>query len=75
MARASAKRAVKTATSAPARGKSAPKVAAKKATAKTRGPSLGDLPGWNLADLYPGIDSPELKRDLDHVAAECVAFE
>ena len=26
---------------------------------------LGALPEWNLDDLYPGIDSPELKRDLE----------
>lgn len=26
---------------------------------------LGQLPEWQLADLYPGIDSPELKADLD----------
>ncbi|HYB11659.1 MAG TPA: M3 family oligoendopeptidase [Alphaproteobacteria bacterium] len=25
----------------------------------------GDLPEWNLRDLYPGPDSPELARDLD----------
>jgi oligoendopeptidase F len=25
---------------------------------------LGALPEWNLADLYPGQDSPELKSDL-----------
>jgi len=71
MARASAKRAVKTAKPA-SRKASAAKA---KAKTKTRSPALGDLPGWNLADLYPGIDSPELKRDLDRVATECVAFE
>jgi oligoendopeptidase F len=39
------------------------------------GKGLGALPEWNLADLYPGIDAPELKRDLDRADAECVAFE
>ena len=39
------------------------------------GKALGALPEWNLADLYPGIDAPEVKRDLDRADAECVAFE
>jgi oligoendopeptidase F len=33
------------------------------------------LPEWNLADLYPGIDAPEVTRDLARMDAECVAFE
>jgi oligoendopeptidase F len=36
---------------------------------------LGSLPEWNLADLYTGLHDPAIKRDLDHVDAECVAFE
>jgi len=36
---------------------------------------LGSLPEWNLADLYAGIDDPQVKRDLDRAAAESVAFE
>src|SRR5262249_28489617 len=36
---------------------------------------LGSLPEWNLGDLYPGLDSPELKRDLDRADADCSAFE
>jgi oligoendopeptidase F len=36
--------------------------------------SLGALPEWNLADLYPAIDSPEVERDLKHVETECAAF-
>jgi oligoendopeptidase F len=35
----------------------------------------GGLPEWNLADLYSGIDDPAIKRDLDRVDADCVAFE
>ncbi|WP_371223047.1 M3 family oligoendopeptidase [Roseovarius sp. 2305UL8-3] len=27
--------------------------------------NLGDLPEWDLSDLYTGEDAPELKRDLD----------
>jgi oligoendopeptidase F len=36
---------------------------------------LGALPEWNLADLYAGIDDPQVKRDLDRADAESVAFE
>jgi len=36
---------------------------------------LGDLPEWNLRDLYPGLDSPEVKRDLELADSECAAFE
>ncbi len=35
---------------------------------------LGDLPEWNLADLYPAMDAPEFKRDLEHAQKECQAF-
>src|SRR5207245_11294976 len=33
------------------------------------------LPEWNLADLYSGIDAPEVARDLETMDADCVAFE
>src|SRR5213083_1805118 len=33
------------------------------------------LPEWNLADLYSGIDAPEITRDLTRLDGECVAFE
>jgi oligoendopeptidase F len=33
------------------------------------------LPEWNLADLYAGLDDPAVKRDLNRVDAECLAFE
>jgi oligoendopeptidase F len=36
---------------------------------------LGVLPEWNLADLYPGMDSPEVERDLNRADEECAAFE
>ncbi|MET4290248.1 oligoendopeptidase F [Bradyrhizobium sp. LB8.2] len=35
----------------------------------------GKLPEWNLADLYTGIDAPEVARDLAKMDADCVAFE
>src|ERR1700724_1585810 len=46
---------------------SAPKSAAKSRPVK--------LPEWNLADLYSGIDAPEIARDLEKMDADCVAFE
>jgi oligoendopeptidase F len=39
------------------------------------GNKTGKLPEWNLADLYSGIDAPEVTRDLQRMDAECVAFE
>jgi oligoendopeptidase F len=36
---------------------------------------LGALPEWNLDDLYAGMDSPEVERDLAAADAECAAFE
>ena len=35
---------------------------------------LGPLPSWDLADLYPGPDSPELARDLERCEADAKAF-
>ena len=45
----------------------------KNPTASKAGP--GKLPEWNLADLYSGIDAPEVARDLETMDADCVAFE
>ncbi|MBX6327768.1 MAG: M3 family oligoendopeptidase [Pseudolabrys sp.] len=39
-----------------------------------RAAKLGALPQWNLDDLYPGIDSPELRQDLESVQAQCLDF-
>jgi oligoendopeptidase F len=36
---------------------------------------VGDLPEWNLADLYPGPDSPQVAADLARAESECLAFE
>jgi oligoendopeptidase F len=47
---------------------------AKKAAA-AKPANAGRLPEWNLADLYAGIDAPEVTRDLDKVDADCKAFE
>src|SRR3954468_4550124 len=49
--------------------------AAAKVVAKPAKDTLGPMPEWNLTDLYPGIDSVEVKRDLDRADSESVAFE
>ena len=36
---------------------------------------LGDLPEWNLNDLYAGVDDPKVKRDLDRADEYSKAFE
>jgi oligoendopeptidase F len=51
------------------------KPAGKKSAKSPAAKALGALPEWNLADLYPAYDAPELKRDLEHADAECAAFE
>ena len=35
---------------------------------------LGDLPEWDLSDLYTGEDAAELKRDLDWLEGACRSF-
>jgi len=62
-------RAKTTAKAKPAAKKSA------KAAKKPAAVKLGALPEWNLNDLYPGLDAPELKRDLERAAADSAAFE
>jgi oligoendopeptidase F len=57
-------------THAPVRS-AAPKTALKSAASK----SLGALPEWNLADLYPAMESPAVKQDLDRGENECIEFE
>jgi len=36
--------------------------------------NLGDLPEWDLSDLYTSEDAPELTRDLDWLEGECASF-
>lgn len=36
--------------------------------------NLGDLPEWDLTDLYTSEEAPELSRDLDWLEGECAAF-
>ncbi|WP_417249901.1 M3 family oligoendopeptidase [Celeribacter sp.] len=35
---------------------------------------FGDLPEWDLTDLYPADDAPEVKRDLDWLEEACRSF-
>ena len=37
--------------------------------------ALGDLPEWNLADLYPGMESPAFAQDLARAKTECAEFQ
>ena len=36
--------------------------------------AFGDLPEWDLTDLYPAPDSPELTRDMDWLETACADF-
>ena len=36
--------------------------------------ALGDLPVWNLDDLYPAPDAPALKEDIAWLTKECADF-
>ena len=44
------------------------------ANATSGSDNLGDLPEWDLTDLYASEDAPELQRDLDWLEKECAAF-
>lgn len=54
---------------------SAPAKRSAKKSAALEAKRLGPLPEWNLADLYAGIDDPNIKRDLDRADEDCKAFE
>ncbi|AWB49218.1 oligoendopeptidase F [Gemmobacter aquarius] len=38
------------------------------------GGAFGKLPDWDLTDLYPATDSPELKRDMEWLEKACASF-
>ena len=44
------------------------------ANASAGSDNLGDLPEWDLSDLYKGEDDPQLQKDLDWLEGECAAF-
>ena len=45
------------------------------AGAAARANGLDDLPDWNLADLYPSMDGPELAGDIARALSDSAAFE
>ena len=44
------------------------------ATDATGGKDLGNLPEWDLSDLYAGEEAPELARDLEWLEKACADF-
>ncbi len=38
------------------------------------GDNLGNLPEWDLSDLYKAEDAPEIGRDLEWLEKECASF-
>jgi oligoendopeptidase F len=54
-------------------GPTAPRAPAASAARAAAG--LGALPEWNLADLYPSMDGPELAADLARAAIDASEFE
>ena len=44
------------------------------ANASAGGKDLGNLPEWDLSDLYTSEDAAELKRDLDWLEEACASF-
>ncbi|MEM0946539.1 MAG: M3 family oligoendopeptidase [Pseudomonadota bacterium] len=40
----------------------------------TQTTEFGELPNWNLSDLYSAPDAPEIQRDMDWLEAECTKF-
>jgi oligoendopeptidase F len=39
------------------------------------GASMSGLPSWDLSDLYPRADSPEVAADFDRAARDALAFQ
>ncbi|WP_334063185.1 M3 family oligoendopeptidase [Limimaricola cinnabarinus] len=44
------------------------------AATETGGRPLGNLPEWDLTDLYPAPDSAEIKNDIDWLEQSCAEF-
>ncbi|SDE42260.1 M3 family oligoendopeptidase [Limimaricola pyoseonensis] len=44
------------------------------AATETGGRPLGNLPEWDLTDLYPAPDSAEIKNDIDWLEKACADF-
>ncbi|SMH52392.1 M3 family oligoendopeptidase [Mesorhizobium australicum] len=44
-------------------------------SAAAKAPTTGALPEWNLSDLYPSMDGPELAGDIARALSESATFE
>ncbi|SEB72512.1 M3 family oligoendopeptidase [Rhodobacter sp. 24-YEA-8] len=42
--------------------------------ATASGKGFGDLPEWDLTDLYPAPDAPEFERDMEWLSKACTDF-
>ncbi|HMS94016.1 MAG TPA: M3 family oligoendopeptidase [Tabrizicola sp.] len=42
--------------------------------ANAEGGGFGDLPDWDLSDLYPAADGPEFAQDMAELERACAAF-
>ena len=42
--------------------------------ANAHGGGFGDLPDWDLSDLYPSANGPEFARDMAELERACAAF-
>jgi oligoendopeptidase F len=74
--RIAAKSPVKKSAASKLRKTASRKPAGRKSAAKQGKPvALGALPEWDLSALYLAIDSPDIKRDLARIDAECNGFE
>ncbi|MBO0902456.1 M3 family oligoendopeptidase [Jiella sonneratiae] len=50
-------------------------IIAARSAAEAAATTAGDLPEWNLADLYPAMTSPELAADMDRARQAAAAFQ
>ena len=42
--------------------------------ANAQGGGFGDLPDWDLSDLYPSAEGPEFAADMAELERSCGAF-
>ena len=58
----------------PCRGAAGAQAGTQAARAAAQAVDLGVLPEWDLGDLYPGLDAPEFRADLERAEAVCRDF-
>jgi oligoendopeptidase F len=51
-----------------------PALALPRRDANASGGGFGDLPDWDLSDLYSGPDAPEFARDMAWLERACAGF-